>query len=213
MSCDAILNDLFIRHPSVRVCESAIREAVDCFIACYSSGGKLLVCGNGGSAADAEHIVGELMKGFIKRRPVPADIAEMFMRVSDELGAELVAQLQCGLPAIALTGHTSLNTAFANDVNPHLVFAQQVFGYGKAGDILMGLSTSGNAKNVRYAFAVAKALGLSTVGLTGKSGGTMKELCDILIAVPEESTPLVQELHLPVYHALCSIVEEHFFAA
>ena len=172
---------------------------------CFKSGGKLLLCGNGGSAADCEHIVGELMKGFLLRRPVSEDFAS-----NTALDGEGVL-LQGALPAISLTGQPALATAFANDVDAEIVFAQQVYGLGRSGDTLLGVSTSGNAKNVIRALRVARALGLATVGLTGKSGGEMRALCDVCVSVPATETPLIQELHLPIYHTLCAMLEAAFF--
>lgn len=212
MNENIVLKDLLNRRPELETCIPAIRKATETLISCYRRGGKVLVCGNGGSAADAEHIVGELMKGFMKKRPLSAEMKAALSAVEGSEGAVLAGKLQTPLPAIALTGQLSLSTAFANDVDGNLVFAQQVLGYGKAGDVIIGISTSGNAANVLKALVTAKALGLTTIGLTGADGGAMKTFCDVLIGVPESSTPLVQEMHLPVYHALCRMTEEHFFA-
>lgn len=205
------VTQLIWRYPALKANEKEIRQLCDTVIKSYESGGKLLVCGNGGSCADAEHIVGELMKGFLKKRPISEDKkAEMVSQVPElsDIGLE---KLQQGLPAIALGSSVALTTAFANDCDPDLIYAQQVLGLGKRGDIFLGISTSGNAKNVYAAAAVAKSLGLKTVALSGKNGGKLKEICDISIVVDEGETYMIQELHLPVYHAMCATVEEHFF--
>lgn len=206
------IKDLTARRPELSSCIPSILKAAAAVIRCYEQGGKVLVCGNGGSAADAEHIVGELMKGFMKKRPLSAELKSALVSADAERGAELARKLQTPLPAAALTGQVSLSTAFANDVDCSFVFAQQVLGFGRPGDVLIGISTSGNAENVQNALVAAIAVGMTTIGLTGASGGAMAEYCGVLIAVPETSTPLVQELHLPVYHALCAMAEEYFFA-
>ncbi|MDD4565840.1 MAG: SIS domain-containing protein [Eubacteriales bacterium] len=175
----------------------------------FSGGGKLLICGNGGSAADSDHIVGELMKGFLNKRPVADELAKKL----DELDrtGQLSQHLQQGLPAISLSAHSALSTAVCNDLSSDLMFAQQVLGYGRAGDVLIGISTSGNSSNVLNAGIVAKALNLKTIGLTGENGGKMNELFDLVIKVPSNRTPDIQELHLPVYHTICAMLEEEFF--
>jgi D-sedoheptulose 7-phosphate isomerase len=191
---------------------SSIQAAFALLQSMYQQGGKLLICGNGGSAADSEHIVGELMKAFNLPRPLPVSVRDKFIAAFPNDGAALASKLQGALPAISLVSHTSLFTAFANDVASDMVFAQQVYGYGKAGDALLGISTSGTSKNVIYALQVARTLGLRTIGLTGHNGGKMPDLCDVTICVPYESTPDIQERHLPVYHALCLMLEEAFFS-
>lgn len=200
-----ILTQLLGRYPGLSGCGRDIQAAYDVLRACYEKDGTVYLCGNGGSAADAEHIVGELMKSFSGRRRIAADTRE---RLDD---VYLADHLEGALRALALTGSGSLATAFANDVAPDLVFAQQVFGYGRPGDLLWGLSTSGNSANVLHALKVARARGMSTLGMTGQQGGAMLDLCDVCIRVPESETYRVQELHLPVYHALCRMLEEHFF--
>lgn len=211
MSKMDFVTQLIWRYPVLKANEKEIRLMCDAVIKSYESGGKLLVCGNGGSCADAEHIVGELMKGFLKKRPISEKKkAEMLERVPELDGIEL-DKLQQGLPAIALNSGVALTTAFANDCDPDLIYAQQVLGLGKKGDVFLGISTSGNAKNVYAAAAVAKSLGITTVALSGKDGGVLKDVCDISIIVDEDETYMIQELHLPVYHALCATVEEHFF--
>jgi len=176
-----------------------------------SSGRKLLVSGNGGSASDSEHIVGELMKEFKLKRRVFSDQAAALKEIDPELGQTLAEGLQGALPAISLTGHSSLITAFMNDAMPELVFAQQVNGYGKAGDVYLGISTSGNSKNVLYAAVNAKAKGLKVIGLTGSMENKLMKFADVCIRVPETETYKIQELHLPVYHCLCMMLEERFF--
>lgn len=205
------LEELVERYPVLDVVKDDVRKAYELLEACYEQGGKLLIAGNGGSCADAEHIVGELMKGFVKRREVSDSFAECLRNADEFRGAELAKKLQGGLPAIALTGHAGLSTAYLNDVDGDLIFAQQTYGYGRPGDVLIGISTSGNAKNVMYAMTVAKALGMKTIGLTGKDGGALKREADVSVVVPETETFKIQELHLPVYHALCLMLEERFF--
>lgn len=206
-----ILDELTERYPKLEKVKTEIQRAYEVIRDCYEQGGKLLIAGNGGSCADSEHIVGELMKGFVKRRPLPAELQERICQEDPEHGKELARSLQGGLTAIALTGHAGLSTAFANDVNGDMIFAQQVCGYGRPGDVFLGISTSGNSRNVDYAVTTAKAMGLSVIGLTGKDGGTLGKRADVAVIVPEMETFKIQELHLPVYHALCLMLEEHFF--
>lgn len=205
------INTLIKRYPALAVCRDDIQSAYDILCKAYSEGRKLLVCGNGGSASDSEHIVGELMKEFKLKREVYKDQAEAMKQIDHELGEILAKHLQGALPAIALTGHSSLTTAFMNDSNPDLIFAQQVNGYGKAGDVLLGISTSGNSRNVLFAAVAAKSKGLHVIGLTGQRDSKLKALADICIQVPETETYKIQEMHLPVYHCLCLMLEEHFF--
>lgn len=205
------LEELTGRYPVLKAVEKDIFAAYECLKECYERGGKLLVAGNGGSCADSEHIVGELMKGFVKRRPVSAEFAAALESADPIRGKELASALQGGLPAIALTGHPGLSTAFLNDVNGEMIFAQQLYGYGKKGDVFIGISTSGNSRNIMYAAAVAKAAGIRTIGLTGKGGGQLGKACEIAIIVPEMETYKIQELHLPVYHTLCLMLEDHFY--
>lgn len=207
-----MLNELIRRYPVLESVRGDIEKAYGILEACYSGGGKLLIAGNGGSAADSEHIVGELMKGFLKRRPATEAFAEALKAVDERRGSFLAGKLQGGLPAIALTNHAALSTAFVNDVDGLLTFAQQVNGYGKPGDVFLGISTSGNAENVVYAAVTAKARGMKVLALTGRDGGTLKGLSDAAIVVPEQETYRIQELHLPIYHALCMMLEERFYA-
>ncbi|MCI8836458.1 MAG: SIS domain-containing protein [Hungatella sp.] len=211
MNESAFVKELTDRYPRLEPVGDSVMQAYEILKECFALGHKLLVAGNGGSAADSEHIVGELMKGFVKRRRVPEDEARRMEAVDPEAGKELAAKLQGGLPAIALTGHPGLSTAFLNDVDGLLVYAQQVYGYGQEGDVFMGISTSGNAANVHYAVVAAKAKGMKVIGLTGRDGGKLGKNADAAIIVPEQETYKIQELHLPVYHTLCLMLEEHFF--
>lgn len=208
---DDQLNLLIERYPKLAVCREDLEKAYELLEAAYQQGRKLLVCGNGGSASDSEHIVGELMKEFKLKRKVYSDHAAALKAIDPELGQVLADNLQGALPAISLTGHSSLQTAFMNDAVPELVFAQQVNGYGKPGDVLLGISTSGNSKNVLYAAVNAKAKGLKVIGLTGIKENRLMKYADVCIRVPETETYKIQELHLPVYHCLCLMLEEKFF--
>lgn len=205
------INHLIDRYPNLIVCNEDIMIAYNLLEEAYSNGRKLLVCGNGGSASDSEHIVGELMKEFKLKRKVYSDHATMLKAIDPELGQTLAEHLQGALPAISLTGHSSLQTAYMNDAVPELVFAQQVNGYGKPGDVFLGISTSGNSKNVLYAAVNAKAKGLKVIGLTGAKENKLMKYADVCIRVPETETYKIQELHLPVYHCLCLMLEDHFF--
>lgn len=208
---DHMLDELIKRYPILERVREDIEAVYGILERCYENGGKLLIAGNGGSAADAEHIVGELMKGFVKKRPVSEEIEKALKTVDPQMGAELSEKLQQGLPAIALTGHAGLTTAFMNDVDGSMIYAEQVLGYGKEGDVFLGISTSGNSKNVLYAAVTAKAKGLKVIGLLGRDGGRIRGYSDTAIVVPEQETFKIQELHLPVYHALCLMLEEYFF--
>lgn len=208
---EAHLNHLIGRYPNLVVCRSDIKKAYDLLEEAYRNARKLLVCGNGGSASDSEHIVGELMKEFKLKRKVYSDHAAILKEIDPELGQTLAEHLQGALPAISLTGHSSLQTAYMNDAVPELVFAQQVNGYGKPGDVFLGISTSGNSKNVLYAAVNAKAKGLKVIGLTGAKENKLMNYADVCIRVPETETYKIQELHLPVYHCLCLMLEDHFF--
>lgn len=206
-----MLNELVMRYPVLGIVRDDVNKAYSLLEACYENGGKLLIAGNGGSAADAEHIVGELMKGFVKRRPLPTKLKRALIDTDPIRGSELSEKLQQGLPAIALTNHAALSSAFANDVDGMLSYAQQVNGYGKEGDVFLGISTSGNSENVMYAAVTAKAKGMKVIGLTGRDGGKLAKLADVAIVVPEQETYKIQELHLPIYHALCLMLEDHFY--
>ena len=191
--------------------DDAMDQLVNIFLNVKESGHKLFFIGNGGSAADAEHIVGELMKGFLLSRRLDEELHNELRRADPEKGEYLADKLQGALPAIAVVDHLALSTAFLNDVDPLLGMAQQVNGYGAEGDVFLGITTSGNSKNILYANTIAKAKGLKTVALTGKDGGQIKEMSDVSIIVPEEETFKIQELHLPIYHCLCLMLEEYFF--
>ena len=203
--------ELIERYPCLSVCEKDIREAANKIIASYKKGGKLMVAGNGGSAADSDHITGELLKSFVKKRTPEASFIEKLKKIDADTGAYLADKLQGSLPAIALTNNSALMTASLNDVDGNVMFAQQLNGFGQKGDIFLGISTSGNSADIVYATVVAKAKGLVTVALTGRDGGNLKNLADISIVVPQKETFKIQELHLPVYHALCLTIEEYFW--
>lgn len=204
--------DLLVsRYPELEACREDICKAYALLENAYTQNCKLLVCGNGGSAADAEHIVGELMKGFVLERKLNDDLCNKLMDIDPEMGSVLAQNLQGALPAIALDGHVALSTAYMNDCEPLLCFAQQVNGFGVAGDVLLGISTSGNSKNVLYAATLAKAKGMTVIGLTGEKESKLSALADVCIRVPKQETYQIQELHLPVYHTLCLMLEEHFF--
>lgn len=195
------MKNLLARYPALEVCSEDIQKALELMINTYKCGGKILVCGNGGSAADSEHIVGELMKGFISKRSVD----------DKRIPNELAVNLQGSLPAISLPSQCAILSAYINDVEPDMMYAQLVYGYAKPEDLVIGLSTSGNSKNVVNAVKVAKAVGAKALCMTGKSGGMLNTLADVTIKVPETETYKIQEYHLPVYHYLCAAVEKYFF--
>jgi D-sedoheptulose 7-phosphate isomerase len=205
------LNTLIERYPSLESVKKDISASFEIIANSYANGGKLLIAGNGGSASDAEHIAGELMKTFAKKRNLPDSFVDEISTVDSEIAQYIILRLQPGLPAIALSGHASLNTACINDIDGNITFAQQVYGYGKEGDVLLVISTSGNSKNVLYAAGVAKAKKLKIIALSGGSGGALKNFADVSIIVPETETFKIQELHLPVYHCLCQMLENYFF--
>ncbi len=211
IKCMKEIENLVDRYPKLAVCKEDIVKSYKILEEAFLNGRKLLVCGNGGSASDSEHIVGELMKEFKLKRKVYTEHAAALKEIDSELGQVLAENLQGALPAISLTGHSSLTTAFMNDAMPELVFAQQVNGYGKPGDVFLGISTSGNSKNVLYAAVNAKAKGLKVIGLTGAKENKLMKYADVCIRVPETETYKIQELHLPVYHCLCLMLEDHFF--
>ncbi len=206
-----ILFDLYARYPALSICKESITRATQMMIYAFANGSKLLICGNGGSAADAQHIVGELMKAFVLPRKMSDDIRDKVKALFPADSTYLTDNLQGALPAISLVGETALTTANANDMAPDLGFAQQVYGYGKEGDMLLAISTSGNSKNVLYAAKIAKVLGLKVIGMTGHSGGKLRDLCDEIITVPSNETFKTQEYHLPIYHSLCLALENEFF--
>lgn len=205
------LDLLMERYPVLETAREDIGNAYRVLRECYEHGRKLLVAGNGGSAADSEHIAGELMKRFRLSRPVPADFAEKLKGVDPVRGAALANQLERGLTAVPLVAHEALTTAYLNDVDGLGVFAQQLYGYGRPGDVFLGISTSGDSRNIMNAAVVARAMGIKVIGLTGADGGELAQAADVAIRVPEAETYMVQELHLPVYHCLCLMLEEYFF--
>jgi D-sedoheptulose 7-phosphate isomerase len=205
------LLELIQRYPKLNAVKDNIAGAYRVLEESFAAGGKLLIAGNGGSAADADHIVGELMKDFVKKRPLPSSFQSRLQEIAPDCAAFIGPKLQQGLPAIALTVHTALATAYLNDIGADTLFAQQIYGYGKEGDVFLGISTSGNSKNIIYAAVTAKAKNIKTIALTGGSGGALAEIADMSIIVPETETYKIQELHLPVYHSLCLMLEEHFF--
>ena len=199
------------RYPQLSCIANDLYSCYSIIADCYKKGGKLLIAGNGGSAADAEHIVGELMKGFKLQRKEDEAFASRLCDLNEELGSVLAQNLQGALPAIALDGHPALSTAYMNDCEPLLCFAQQVNGYGKEGDVFLGISTSGNSKNILYAAVTARAKGMKIIGLTGAKNSKLEQMSDVCIKVPETETYMIQELHLPVYHCLCLMLENEFF--
>lgn len=207
----AFVESFFARHTELQPLRQEILLAAEKLLDAFRAGHKLLLCGNGGSCADCDHIAGELLKGFLLKRPVPA-LAEKMQEKYGQTGAEIGYKLQQGLPAISLCTHGAAISAFANDVDPELVYAQQVLAYGQSGDILLGISTSGNAGNVAKAVMTANAMGLYTIGLTGKSGGQLAELADLALIMPQQETYRIQEQHLAVYHLLCAVIESECFS-
>ena len=205
------INLLVERYPELEPAKNDIIMAYMIMEQSYANGGKMLVAGNGGSAADAEHIVGELMKGFKMSRKPKADFVEKLVEENEELGRILSENLQGALPAIALDGHPALSTAYMNDCEPLLCFAQQVYGYGKENDVFLGISTSGNSKNVLYAATTAHAKGMKVIGLTGAKHSRLEQMSDVCIKAPQTETYMILELHLPIYHCLCLMLEERFF--
>ena len=208
------VDELIERYPALEICRESLMIAVEKICECFRNGNKLIVCGNGGSAADAMHIVGELMKGFLLPRKIEK-FNPKFVKRAEELFPSDVnyfkTYMQCALPAISLVGETALTTAYSNDNAPDLVFAQQVFGIGQAGDILLAISTSGNSENVIYAVEVAKIMGITTIAMTGRRGGKLKHIADYAICAPADSAHTILEFHLPIYHMICLAVENEFF--
>jgi D-sedoheptulose 7-phosphate isomerase len=204
--------DLLIeRYPILAECRQSLIDAYLIMEEAYEGDHKLLIAGNGGSAADSEHIAGELMKRFKTPRPVTPEMAEKLKSIDPVRGADLAKNLERGLMAIPLVAHEALSTAYINDVDGLGVFAQQLFGFGRPGDVFLGISTSGNSKNVMSATVVARALGIKVIGLTGAKGGELAKVADVAVKVPETETYMIQELHLPVYHCWCLMLEDKFF--
>lgn len=205
------IDKLVERYPKLETVSDSVVIAYQILEECYENDGKLLIAGNGGSAADSEHIAGELMKRFRVLRPVPQEFANRLKEIDPERGENLSKNLERGLMAIPLVAHEALTTAYINDVDGLGVFAQQLYGFGRKGDVFLGISTSGNSKNIMSATVVARALGIKVIGLTGNNGGELAKVSDVVIKVPENETYMIQELHLPIYHCLCLMLEEHFF--
>jgi D-sedoheptulose 7-phosphate isomerase len=208
------LEQLMYRYPALLVCKAEIATAFQIMKTSFEAGGQLLAAGNGGSSADAAHLIGELMKGFVKKRPLTLDLIQKFKGVcgkNPEYADYLATNIQSALPAIDLSSQGALITACINDIGGDIIYAQQVCGYGRNGDVFLGISTSGNAKNIVYAVIAARAKGMKTIALSGGTGGSIKDYADAAIIVPETETYKIQELHLPIYHTLCLMLEEHFF--
>jgi len=206
-----IIESYFVANEGLRGLQGNFEEAVTAMTNCYEEGGKLLICGNGGSSADADHIVGELMKGFESDRPLPEETIDSFTRIMGERGTDIGKKLHRALPAISLSSHTALITSISNDMGYEYVYAQQVIGYGRKGDILLALSTSGNSPNILNACVAARATGLKTIAITGQSGGKIRDYCDIPLNIPETRTAIIQERTIQLYHLLCRALELHFF--
>lgn len=202
---------LIQRYPTLESCHKELLQGYYMLEDCYKQGHKLLIAGNGGSAADAEHMSGELMKSFKRKRPIKENVKTALMQVDAMRGEYLVRNLETPLPAIPLVAHEAQVTAFMNDVDAAGVFAQQLFGYGTEGDVFLGITTSGNSENIMYAAVMAKVMGIHVLGLTGESGGKLEQLAEVTVKVPEKETYKVQELHLPIYHCWCMMLEERFF--
>lgn len=209
---NTMIAEFFERHDNLKPLQAEIVQAGEMLLKAFQGGNQLLLCGNGGSCADCDHIVGEFLKGFMLKRPVNAEVKQKLAQYG-AYGEDMGNKLQCGLPAISLTAHAGAISAFANDVDPELVYAQQVLAYGKPGDVLIGISTSGGAGNVAAAVMVANSLGMHTVGLTGKDGGKLGKLAQLPLIMPQCETYRIQEDHLAVYHLLCAVVESEMFEA
>ena len=205
------IDELISRYPLLSSSRQSVEDAYLVMEECYENGGKLLIAGNGGSAADSEHIAGELMKRFQKPRTISPEMAARLREIDPERGLNLAENLECSLMAIPLVAHEALTTAYINDVDGLGVFAQQLFGFGKEGDVFLGISTSGNSRNIMYATVVARAMGIKVIGLTGMNGGELAEVADVAVRVPQTETYLIQEMHLPVYHCWCLMLEDRFF--
>lgn len=208
------IDELIVRYPALEICYEDLITAVEKICECFRSGNKLIICGNGGSAADAQHIVGELMKGFLMKRKIEKFNAEFVKRAEELFPSDVnyfKANLQCALPAVSLVGETALTTAYSNDNAPDLAFAQQILGIGKKGDVLLAISTSGKSENVIYAAEVAKIMGITSIAMTGRHGGRLKHISAFAICVPADSSYTVQEFHLPIYHMICLAAENEFF--
>lgn len=206
-----IIVNLSRRYQILEGCEGSVQQAVELLLACFTGGNKLLVCGNGGSASDSEHIVGELMKTFMLDRPLDTGMKEKIQSAYPEYAEQMITNLQRAVPAISLVSETALMTAYTNDNSAEMAFAQQVLSYGCAGDILLAITTSGNSSNVLNAARIARLTGVQVIGLTGESGGRLKALSDVCICAPSSITYQIQEYHLPIYHCMCACVENELF--
>lgn len=211
MNPEKLVDQLINRYPALLSSKNDILSAYKMVLTCFQNGSKLLVCGNGGSAADANHLVAELMKSFALKRPVDIDFKEILVQQYKKEGRLLASKLEKALPAISLSANNALITAIANDTGFEMIYAQQVFGLARSGDVLLAISTSGNSEDVINALLAAKAMGVKTIGLTGTTGAKMSEFCDLCINVKGSNTHEIQELHLPVYHTLCKMLEQYFF--
>lgn len=205
------IDDLLVRYPKLEEAKSDLLDAYELLRQCFQIGGKLLVAGNGGSAADSEHMAGELMKGFLKKRPLPEELRHRFVQIEPVRGKEISEKLQGALAVLPLTSQDALSTAFLNDMDVENMFAQKIMGYGKREDVFLGISTSGDSMNIINAAITAKALDMQVIGLTGSTGGMLKDYCDALVRVPESENYKIQELHLPIYHCWSMMLEEYFF--
>lgn len=210
-SVEKFFNDLFNQYSELVICKKDIYSMFSIMVNCYKNKGKMLVCGNGGSAADSEHIVGELMKEFWIKRPAPKSMTKKLEAIESKNSDYIYNNLQQALPAISLVSQSSLFTAYANDVNANMIFAQQVYGYAQPNDILLAISTSGNSSNVCNAAHLSRALDMPVIGLTGETGGKLAQFCNVIVTVPSTCTYRIQEYHLPIYHTICLALEEEFF--
>lgn len=207
----AIMAALLKRYPELKTCHREIEEAYTVLIRCFQGGGLLLVAGNGGSAADSEHISGELLKSFRLRRGIDSDTKRILKRLFGDEGERVAVHLEGALPVLPLVAFNSVLTAYSNDVDPNFAFAQVLYGCGRPGDTFLAITTSGNSENIYQALMVARAKGIATICLTGREKGRCSRIADVAIHVPEDETYLIQEMHLPVYHAMCAMLEAYFF--
>lgn len=205
------LKNLICRYPQLNSISDILLSVYECMVECYEQEGKMLIAGNGGSAADSEHLAAELMKRFCVPRPISSELTKRIIEIADEHGEEICDNLERALLAIPLGCNKALLTAYINDVGSDCIYGQELLAYGKKNDIFLGISTSGNSRNVLDAAIVAKAMGLKVIALTGGDGGRLTQIADIVVRVPEKETYLIQELHLPIYHCWCRMLELHFF--
>lgn len=206
-----MINKLLERYPRLKDTMPNIELAIKAIIETYKNNGKVLLAGNGGSASDCEHMAGELMKSFVRKRKIDKTLTNKLIEIDPQNGEYIANTLERPLKAVALTSHPSLTTAYSNDRDPYLVFAQQLLGFGNSGDVFIGFSTSGNSKNILYTTTLAKAMGITIIAMTGENGGKLALESDIVIKAPSNETYRIQEYHLPIYHAICMEVEKYFF--